>query len=222
MKTITTNLMAMIMLSILPQAALSRDIQTAARMDSSFISREEVTENLPVMYRAGHSESAVFKEETITWLGKHDYIVLPGPSEAMNLLAIRKLAPTLFFKNPDMESWYTDELVRFSREDVVQPGWMAIRRSVLPGSLGHTWDDQLSLLSPRERVPNAAEIAWAILVYKKTRDTSLFESKPLARVGSLDRRGSHLYLVRVHGKLFYSGYFDDSETAILGLAAMLK
>lgn len=113
--------------------------------------------------------------ETLLWLHYNDYMLVATPPNDTNLLQVRNLDSQLFYSKS--ESWYSESQYTFYREDVVEAGqWLMVRKELYPDSRRKNWDEQRSLLSKVENVPNAPEISYAVTAYYKVRGVNLLKS----------------------------------------------
>jgi len=138
----------------------------------NFITPEEVIQARRVVYhpfRTSHFIKTVPSEETLHWLKANGYALVPGPPTPLGLKDIHALNPGLLF----WKNWYPG--YGFFTGDTIGPEWLAIRIAPVPHSHEKSWEEQLALLSERERVPNAGEVGWLITTIFLVRDIRLFE-----------------------------------------------
>ena len=111
-------------------------------------------------------------------------MLVAGPPLALSLLDLRKMYPKYF--SSKTEKWFSEPHQRFAREDKVKPGWIAVRKDVVPGSRrGHSFD-QLALLPRHQEAPYLAELIWAVSTYAATRGVHLFPETQFMRTASRD------------------------------------
>jgi len=109
----------------------------------------------------------------------------------MSVLQLRALDKDAFFSKKE-ESWLAEAKQMFSRIDRVPAlRWLMIRKKSVPGSNCKTWIEQQKVLKPSERVPNAAEVAYVLALYRKVRDIRLL-SDELVRTSSTDCHDQHV------------------------------
>ncbi len=170
----------------------SVDNFTAARriLGDDFISPEEVTKATGLNYAIDQIDALVRtvpSPEVLSLLRDNHYVLLPGPPPPMGLGAIRTLAPNLFFSQAGSYAG------QYMLEDVASIGWLAIRKESVPDSFGKSVEAQRQLLSHTERIPNAGELAWCMVVFQKARGVRLFDSG-YVRTKSLNAKGNHVHL----------------------------
>lgn len=187
-----------------------------------FIAPEDVMATRDMPY--SDEQLAVFEAtlpppEIIAWLYHNRYILVAGPPRALSLLDVRSNDENLFFTSSD--GWYADADEQFSRDDIVGPVWLAIRKSSVPNSTDRTWSEQLALLSANERVPNAAEIAWALTTYNKVHGVNLMV-KVHVRTLSVVSGGSHVGIINFDsGDLSIMDFGDDYRDDRIGISSAL-
>ncbi|MDP3725960.1 MAG: hypothetical protein Q8R36_02055 [bacterium] len=155
---------------------------------------------------------------TLLWLKKHNYALIPGPSSPLGLKEVQSLTPSLFFGVKS--SWHDEH--PFSRFEKVETKWIAIRKGEVPGSLYKNLKEQRGLLQNVERVPHTAEMAWFITTFYVVRDVQLFE-KIRVRTSSISWWGDPVYigLFDAWGIFTYAGNSDFLSNGF-GLASALK
>jgi len=91
-----------------------------------------------------------------------ELILVAGPPTDLNLLEVRELYPSRFAHR--VRGWFTAEKERFSRVDVVKAGqWLVILPEGVPGTENMDYQTQKGRVPDTQRVPNAAEVCYAIL-----------------------------------------------------------
>jgi len=130
-------------------------------------------------------------EEDLVWCRDNDMVLMPGSTIPLALLGVRDLKSGYFYSKEG--GWYTNESETFSRNDNVEPGWFALRKTVVPDSLSKTWPDQQALVKAPAFVPNAGEATWGITSYKAVRGVNLFPDL----YGRTSSRDSDGYVVDV-------------------------
>ena len=125
--------------------------------------------------------------EIINWCREHGFMLVAGPSATLSLLDILELDPSQFFSSAK-DGWYCLLQHLFSRLDKVQPQWLILRKTFVPGSLKRIWCEQEELISEREYIPNAAQCVWGIHLYLLVRGKRLFP-RHFVRTSSVDSRG---------------------------------
>lgn len=151
--------------------------------------------------------------EVFRWCKENNYAVMPGPPHSMNVLEVRALQPTLFFY--ETGGWYDwRERCPFSFNDKVEFGWIAVRKGIVPGSIGKGWVALCDLLSKEEKVPNVAKLVWFVTTYKLVRGTQFFTDCS-ARTSSIGEEGRHIFV----GDEKIQLYWDDTRASDVGLAS---
>lgn len=140
-----------------------RDTRVAGALGDDFVTPETVTEVLGVVYTQADLKK-LWDELPKTrlevgWLKRGKYILVPGPPKPMALTQVRGYDP----------------IGNLTVVETVNPGWIAIKKEPVPGSLGKDWKIQQTLLSKNERVPSAPEVAWVSRVVYKATGRKLFQ-----------------------------------------------
>jgi hypothetical protein len=161
-------------------------------LGENFISPREVMLARNIVYT--HKQFSLFDDTapqpaTIEWCRDNGFILIPGPNRPMSLLEIRDLNPEYFSKRFFYERDWLPDVAPFAHDDKVGVGWLAFRKEAIFGSDMKGWEDQLSLVSRGESVPNIAEVAWCIATYKAVRGIRLYPNV-FVRTSSIDTRGS--------------------------------
>ena len=129
-------------------------------------------------------------EEELVSLRNGGYVLCPLPRKPANLLDVRKAHRDCFYLKTG--GWYVEREHEFSRHDLVQagPGWIALLKEPVPGSLGLSWDRQRALVPDGgpNFIPNAAEVAWVTVTVFRVRGIRLFEHV-CVRTSSADSDG---------------------------------
>jgi hypothetical protein len=141
-------------------------------LGDDFISAEEVGTVYP---RLASTMPALPNADVLSSLKTDGFALFAQPNDLFMLPGVRSLDPVLFSR-PESPGWYDDE--GFAMCDGTSPGWLAIKKASLDHSIRQTWTQQQALLSVGERVPNAAEFAWALTIYYKVRGVYLFHNVP--------------------------------------------
>lgn len=159
--------------------------------------------------------------ETVLWLRSNGYMLVATPPTDTNLLQVRDLNNQLFYSKSG--GWYAESKHTFSREDVVKAGqWLMVRKESYPNSRSKNWEDQRSLLSEVEHVPNAPEVSYAVTAYYKVRGVYLLKGV-YVRTSSVDAFGNRVIVGFFDGfGFFVGGYWDDSRDGDVGVSSSRK
>ena len=153
-----------------PSYKLARSI-----LGTDFISPEEIARiRLDICYTAeqlSYFDDTMPSREVLEWCRDNGYLLVAGPGRPMSLLQVCALKPRYFY--PADGDWYTEPSKIFSRRDLVDTRWIMFRKEPAPNSAGKNWDEQQSLLSAVETVPNIAEVAWCTATYRAVRSIYL-------------------------------------------------
>ena len=158
-------------------------------LGQDFITPEEVAKARGLVYTnelLQQFKDTIPSEDTLSCCQVNGFMLVVGPPQPMNLLEVRDLQPVYFYSKSG--GWYADDSQKFSREDKVNPCWLALRKEPVPNSTRKNWNDQLQLLSDMEQVPNAPEEIWGLITYKAVRNVYLLPDK-YVRTSSLDSDG---------------------------------
>lgn len=158
-------------------------------------------------------------QQIIKWCRDNNYMLVAGPNIPMSLLDIRDLKSDYFYIRE--YGWYASNK-KFSQNDKVETVWCMVRKDVVPKSISKNWEEQQSLISDVEIIPNAAEFIWVITTYKAVRDIYLFGGI-YARTSSLDSDEYYVYIGCFGDEgLAVSYYWYDTSNCILGLSVARK
>jgi hypothetical protein len=159
-------------------------------------------------------------QEILEWCRDNSYMFVAGPNRPMSLLEIRTMKNGYFYSKEG--GWYAYKNMKFSQKDKVETKWYMIRKNPVPESTSKNWEEQQSLISDVETVPNATEFTWAITTYKAVRDVYLFGGI-YVRTSSLVSDGNHVVVGFFDDKgldVYYD--WDSSRNSILGLSVARK
>lgn len=194
-------------------------------LDIDFISPKEMMDTYGFSYsqeQLKYLNNTLPSIETLIWLQKNGYILIPGPPEDMNLINIRNLDGSLFLSKNG--GWYTSHKFGFSRKDFVKDSdWLAIRKEAHPLSFEKTWEQQQCLLSKEEYVPNVAEISYAITVYYKIHRVRLFADEIYVRTSSTSE-DNYQVIVGGFGKqgLRIDDFFNNRRGRSIGISVVAQ
>ncbi len=126
----------------------------------------------------------------LTWMQLNGFALVPGPPTPMNLLRIEDLRQEFFYVNRGgnlgkkrekrgrLPGWYRENYdvrgeEKFSRQDIVTTGWLALRKKIIPGTVEKEWEEMQFYVPPSERVLNVAEVVWAANAFQVLRRAHL-------------------------------------------------
>ncbi len=192
-------------------------------LGDDFITPEEIAKARGVVYSPEQIESlanTILPEDTLRWCRDNGYAIMAAPPAAMSLIEVRSLHADHFYSKTG--GWYTGDKEKFSRDDKTTPGWLAIRKDIVPKSASKNWNEQHALLSGVEYVPNAAEMSWFVTTYFEVRGIRLLE-RIYVRTSSLDSGGNRVGVGDFDAKgLIVDNYWDAFRHGYLGLASARK
>lgn len=202
-----------------PDYELARTI-----LDGDFISPEEIVKANRVVFYTSDQLAEFGKtlpsKEVLEWCRDNDCILIAGPAKVMSLLEIRELKSEYFYSKSG--GWYANDSEKFSRNDKAETRWIMLRKKPIANSTSKTWDEQQSLLSKLENVPNAAEVVWGLTVYKAIRGIYLLPDV-YVRTSSLGSDGHHVHVGNFGADgLSVSSSWDDDRDGNIGLSASRK
>ena len=188
-----------------------RKIEEAKKiLGQDFITPDEVMWACPDFFYTDKQIVALAKnlpsQKALKECKEDGYAVVPGPPNAMTLLGIRKIWPCLFYSKEG--GWYADQ--EFARKDKTSSGWFPFKKTSVFNSVNRTWNEQEGLLSTSERVPNAAEMCWFILIYFLVLSIRLFKCF-YVRTSSIDSDGDHVSVGLFGSEGLYVGKCWNSE-----------
>ncbi|KKQ47469.1 MAG: hypothetical protein US65_C0009G0002 [Candidatus Yanofskybacteria bacterium GW2011_GWC2_37_9] len=91
----------------------------------------------------------------LEWCYTNGMILVPGPASPTALLGVRDLKAGYFYSKTG--GWYANDNEKFSRNDKVEAGWLALLKKEVTGSLNENWSSQKGLVVAPMIVPNAGE-----------------------------------------------------------------
>jgi hypothetical protein len=139
-------------------------------------------------------------------------ILVPGPPCAISLLVVRAVCPTSFSRN---DVWYLNK--NFAKEEMVEPGWIALRKEPFLDSFNKSWSEQIRQIPPSALVPNIAVLSWCLAVFEAVHHVSLL-SDLFVRSSSVGMRGIRLGIGRSgKGCLVVSRYSTFLRSPSMGL-----
>lgn len=146
--------------------------------------------------------------EVLAPLMEKEFVLLPTPTRRMSAQDIGGIMPELFASAE-----------AFACADTTEPGWIAIEKAPSRKSFGLPWDKQLALVDASEDVPNIAELAWFLGVFRRFTQVHLL-SGIRVRTSSLCGDEKHLIAGYYQGsglQLFTSLFdgFGATSTGIL-------
>jgi len=190
-------------------------------LGKDFITTEEISQARNLAYNDEQLKmfaDTLPSEEDIIWLRDNNYALVAGPPNPMSLIEIRDMKPEYFYTKTG--GWYSESKEEFSRNDKVLPAWLGLRKNPVPNSTSKNWDEQNSLLTKVERVPNSAETAWGITTYKAVCKIYLLKSI-YVRTSSVPSGGDRVFLGCFDSDGFdvLDNYLDGYRLGGLGLAS---
>lgn len=115
------------------------------------------------------------------------YCLVPQPPSPSSLLGIYDLKPKHF--KVQNRVWYEER--SYAQEDKTGCGWLAIKKQPIEESIGKELSKQKKILLSAEEVPNVAQIAWAITIFRDIRQEYIFKGVGV-RSSSVDRAGAYV------------------------------
>ncbi len=202
----------------MPNYDLARTI-----LGKDFISPEEIMKSRGITYtddQLVQLGSSLPPQEVLEWCRDHGYMLVAGPNKSLSLLEVRDLKSEYLYTKTG--GWYAETKETFSRNDKVETRWLMMRKEPINGSTSKTWDEQQSLLSDVEMVPNAAEVVWCVTTYKAVRGVCLFPNA-YVRTSSLGSDGDRVYVGGFDATgLLVDSVFDSRRVGIIGLSGARK
>jgi len=125
----------------------------------------------------------------LEWCYTNGMILVPGPASPTALLGVRDLKAGYFYSKTG--GWYANDNEKFSRNDKVEAGWLALLKKEVTGSLNENWSSQKGLVVAPMIVPNAGEATWGLTTYKAVRGIELHPNI-YVRTSSVDSDGNHV------------------------------
>lgn len=193
-------------------------------LGNDFISPEEVATAYGFSYsedELAHFADTLPNLETLAWLHGNGFMLVAGPQTDLNLLGVRGLDHSLFYRKNDGDGWFEEAKHTFSQIDMVRGGtWLMLRKGDVPNSRHKNWTDQSKLVTDPERVPNSAEVSYGVTVYFKVRGIYLLVNF-YVRSSSVDEGGDHVF-VGHFGKQGLFGvdcYLDGYRNDYLGVSS---
>lgn len=156
--------------------------------------------------------------ETLQAIKADGMMMVFGPSEDLSLLEVRDLDNQLFYLKKD--GWYAESKHSFSRTDKVRGGqWLIIRKTPVDGLTSKNWSEQSAMIKSGDRVPNAAEMSYAVTMYYKVRNVYLLKGI-YVRTSSVDADGRRVYVGDFDSDgLYVYDWYDSSLRSNIGVAS---
>lgn len=118
-------------------------------------------------------------QATLQSFRRNNTILMAGPSYSMDMLDIitrfqsdSRFGGSVGIGNP---AWYLEDTEKFARQDKIDGlCWFAFSRTPIAGTLSKNWQSQQLLVKEPKRIPNAAEIMWAMTTSLIIDDVRLF------------------------------------------------
>jgi hypothetical protein len=165
--------------------------------------------------------------QTIFWLRINGFMLIPGPTKEMNLIDIRNRDKKLYYSYASYANCSifdsNSPIQKYSQEDTIRSGeWLAIRKEEVPNSFDLTWKEQRKLLTKDERIPNAAEVSYAVISFYRIRREHLLFGK-YVRTSSVSDNYPQIIIVGGfdEGGLVVTQYHHDRCRSYLGISSAL-
>lgn len=204
-----------------PDFVLARSI-----LGNDFIAPEEIAAaRSGIVYVAedlDELERTLPPQAELEWLRDNGFMLAAKPpqSKTRSLLEIRELKPDYFYTSTG--GWYSNDRERFAREERTGNGWLKLRKGPVPNSMRKNWNEQQSLLSGIEYVPDSAQVAWGVTTYHAVRGVYLFP-RVYVRTSSLGSDGHRVDVGCFGAKgLYVNRSWDDYRDDSIGLASARK
>jgi len=134
--------------------------------------------------------------EVLEDLKKNCFALMPLPPEPLSLLDLVTERPERFYSTyAKTTTWYAGPEQTFAHNENTGFGWMAVKKAPSV-STSANWDKQNKVISSSRgegRMPNGAEMAWFILMFKGLRDIWLFP-KIYVRTSSTAANGNPVFI----------------------------
>jgi len=193
-------------------------------LGKDFISPEMITDACGVTY-TDHRLDEIYKtlpsHECLVWCRDNNATLTVGPQRSLSLLGVRNVNNEHFHFTEG--GWYSERDEAFARYDKIRPGWIALRKEPVADSFHKDWPNQNGLVIAPTVVPNAAEVAWVILVHVCVRGDFLFKNV-WVRTSSVDHAGNHVGIgvAPCMGIVLTCDWDEDDSLPDLGIAEARK
>jgi len=139
--------------------------------------------------RYPHEDHAEYRrklpnQDLLWWCRKNEYALIAGPPLPLSLSDLYGMWPERFQKMPNIKAGYVTH-------EKVSPGWLYIGKRVVLVSAHLPQSAQIKLLSPKERLPNIAELGWALFIYRIVRSRWLLDCEAL-RTSTMAQNGKNV------------------------------
>jgi len=164
--------------------------------------------------------SVPFSESTLEECKTTHLLVAGFPMTVLDVRANTTRGSKAFDSYAYGEIWFNTE--RFATTEKVNLGWYLLRKEVVSGSVERSFWQQQTMLSPKEEVPRACELVYALVLYF----LALTQGRHLlldcaARCIDLDSLGRRVWVGSDSGGIFiYS--CDEGPKERTGVAAIRK
>ncbi|MCK5061297.1 hypothetical protein KAR28_01990 [Candidatus Parcubacteria bacterium] len=172
-------------------------------LGNKFISPEEIAQDCGHTYSDNlfqHFAETLPSRKELQRIRENDAMLIAGPPKSMSLLEVCE-HNILLCRYEEKIEWLTEDKEKFSREDTVAAEWFVMPRADVPIF-------KLDNFSEVEHPPNAAEVAWGAMIYRKIRGFWLFPYS-LAETSSVDSEGLHVNMGFVGNGFYVQRGSDD-------------
>lgn len=136
--------------------------------------------------------------EVMDELKKDGFAQMPLPPEPLSLLDLLNERPEYFYSaHTKTPAWYADPEQAFAHNEKTGFGWMVVKKAPIV-STSSNWDRQNKVISgglDEGHMPNAAEMAWFISMFKEVRNIWLFPDI-YVRTSSVAANGNPVFMGR--------------------------
>lgn len=182
------------------------DTETAEKiMGRNYIGLDDIAEHSDIIIFQEDREffSRIPYSQALLEQCQHTHILIPG--FPLGVLDIFIKVPESHF-HFDSDPWWISE--KFTAERKMEKRWYLIRRNVLPGSAGKSYEDQTKMVVEHgEDIPMGCELIYAIVFYYLVTGIRLF--------GKIKAHCKDIYLDGVN---FHVGFFSKGHIDVRGYA----
>lgn len=141
--------------------------------------------------------------KTLLWLHDNGYMLVPGPVSDAKMFEVVDFDGNFFSRG--LKSRYPQNKHKYLQTDVVQGGqWLRLRKGEVPNSQDRNLNEQLRLVTSPEFVPNAVEVIYAAIVYRRVNGINILPNF-CVRTSSVSLGGKPITISHTNGDYFHIG-----------------
>jgi len=164
-------------------------------------------------------------EDVLQWLRENEYVLVAGSPLPMSSSGVQQTfgLPVRLVRIGKLTFSQENEIASALRgiQDRISAGWLMFRKVPCLDSVHKVLEDQRSLLSQVEYVPNLAEAMWCIAACKAVHNIKLFPHILVRTASTLNGNSLHIGEVTDDGAVVGSSW-RTFKSIVLGIASARK